>query len=317
MTVLVRMGLALGVSAVLAIGMTLNVSAAPSVPIETAKAKAIVELDKQVTEAIGALAKNAPGVSTRTVEDLRNALNEAVKAAYPGLTTTQGITYANELIQKLDLLNRLEASKDKDGVDKATRELLTQAAGEAKASLEKTVEMTSEAKRLKDLSDERFAGFNFGVAMGVIIKAGKRNLVQSASLDPNGLVRIERDNDTTANLILESHYFFTPDVRIINVEPKNWGIGPFIAVQPGTDNIIQSIGGGLMVGFKRASLMLKDVARDRGDSFNLGFGVMVNPNSKVLGDGIQKNQPLPGAETVIRLKTTTEMGYLVTFSYSF
>lgn len=304
--------LALRFYAVLTLLMVPVAVGAPSVPIEIAKARAIVDLDKQLTEASGAAV-----VSKQKVQDLKDALNEAVKSAYPGLTTTQGVNYASELIQKFDLLKRLEDSRDKKGIDSETNELLTQAAVAAKASIDKAVETTSEIKRLKDLSDERFAGFNFGVAMGVIIKAGKRNLVQTASLDPNGLVRIERDNDTTANLILESHYFFTPDVHIFNVEPKNWGIGPFIAVQPGTDNIIQSIGGGLMVGFKRASLMLKDVARDRGDSFNLGFGVMVNPNSKVLGDGIQKNQPLPGAETVIRLKTTTEMGYLVTFSYSF
>jgi hypothetical protein len=72
-----------------------------------------------------------------------------------------------------------------------------------------------------------------------------------------------------------------------------------------------------MIGFKRSSIIAPDLARDRGDSFNIGIGVMVNPNSQVLGDGIQKNQPLPTGETTVRLRKTTEMGYLVTFSYSF
>ena len=37
---------------------------------------------------------------------------------------------------------------------------------------------------------------------------------------------------------------------------------------------------------------------------------MVNPNAQVLGDGITKNQALPVGETAVRLKTTTEMGWL-------
>jgi hypothetical protein len=119
-------------------------------------------------------------------------------------------------------------------------------------------------------------------------------------------------------LILESHYFFTPKSSFFGVvESKDWGHGPFVAVQPGTENIIQSIGAGWMIGFKRSNIVGKDLARDRGDSFNIGFGVMANPNAHVLGDGIEKNQPLPVGETTVRLRTTTEIGYLITFSYSF
>lgn len=72
-----------------------------------------------------------------------------------------------------------------------------------------------------------------------------------------------------------------------------------------------------MIGFKRSSIVAQDLARDRGDSFNIGIGVMVNPNAQVLGDGVQKNQVLPTGETAVRLRKTTEMGYLVTFSYWF
>ena len=72
-----------------------------------------------------------------------------------------------------------------------------------------------------------------------------------------------------------------------------------------------------MFGFKRSSIVAKDLARDRGDSFNVGFGMMVNPNSQVLGDGITKNQVLPAGETAVRLKTTTELGWLFVFSYTF
>lgn len=127
--------------------------------------------------------------------------------------------------------------------------------------------------------------------------------------------------DTTANLILEGHYFFTPEKRFMpqafDSNPRDWGHGPFVAIQPGTQNIIEAVGIGWMLGFKRASIVGQDTAPNRGDSFNLGLGIMVNPNAQVLGDGITKNQALPVGETAVRLKTTTEMGWLAVFSYTF
>ena len=72
-----------------------------------------------------------------------------------------------------------------------------------------------------------------------------------------------------------------------------------------------------MLGFKRSNILAKDLARDRGDSFNIGLGIMVNPNAQVLGDGIRKNEVLPAGETAVRLKTTTELGWLFVFSYTF
>lgn len=306
---------------VLNVLMNQSVWAATSVDIEIGNAKTIVDLDKRLSQAVAKLANPGPnddkGALKRAVDELQVALDRAVKATAFGPTTTQGVARAKELVQKSDLVARLQISLAQPEIKPDERETLAEALKLAQSNMEQSTVQISESERLKTLADERFAGFNFGVALGVIVKAGKRNLIQSASLDPNGIVRIDRDNDTTANLILESHYFFTPDATFLGIEARNWGIGPFVAVQPGTENIIQSIGGGLMLGLKRSSILLKEVARDRGDSFNLGFGVMVNPNSKVLGDGIQKNQPLPGGETVVRLKTTTEMGYLITFSYSF
>jgi hypothetical protein len=301
--------------------MIVGVLLAPSVwadsdlGIELAKAKIIVDRDnelKQAKEALknGELTGDAYDKKLKEVEDLKTSLGMAVKAAWGSLTLEDGIAHARRLQKQneyIDYLNTKKASEE----DVAF----------AKSDLQKTIVKTSEQDELQKKADERFAGFGFGVAIGVVGKAGKRDVIQSATLDPNGIVRVDDDGNTTANLILESHYFFTPDSRFIplafDAAPKNWGHGPFVAVQPGTQNIIESIGAGWMLGFKRSSIVAKDLARDRGDSFNLGLGIMINPNAQVLGDGISKNQVLPTGETAVRLKTTTELGWLFVFSYSF
>ncbi|NOU12337.1 MAG: hypothetical protein HOO98_20310 [Nitrospira sp.] len=290
--------------------------------IELANAKVIVDLDNQVT-AVTMEIKNATSGTDLTslknkLKAKQEALDLAVKAAY-ALPTNEGVKQAKKLAESATVIEDLNKTLVDPNVPEAAKDVIRNARMLAEDRAKELTKDTNESQRLKDLADKRFAGFGFGVALGVTVKAGKRQIVNSATVDPNGLVRIDRDNNTTANFILESHYFFTPDIHIpiFNVEPKNWGTGPFIAVQPGTENIIQAVGAGWMIGFKRSSIIASDLARDRGDSFNLGFGIMLNPNAQVLGDGIEKDKPLPGAETAIRLKKTTELGWLFTFSYSF
>ncbi len=299
-----------------------NAYAETSMEIELAKATVVSNLNDQVVRAIAKLKTLTDKVERKNNEHIlaeaQTALDKAVKAAYGG-TTEDGVNRAKEVLEWNRRVGDLGAiAKAVPLGDEKTKAVIEDALQNAKVGLEKTVGSESETRKLQEIADKRFAGFNFGVALGLVAKAGKRDLVQSASLDANGIVRIDRDNNTSANLILESHYFFTPNKSFLGlVDAKNWGFGPFIAVQPGTDVIIQSVGCGLMTGFKRSSIIGQDLARDRGDSFNIGIGMMINPNAKVLGDGIQKNQPLPAGETSVRLRTTTEAGWLVTFSYSY
>lgn len=275
--------------------------------------------------------KQAEEKQKNDIETQRNRIKEAEKDleitirafAFKG-STARAVTKATELLNQKAELDILTDRISKAGHE--TQQILQRDLSSKESNLDKTVNEAkdrTEQEILKDLADSRFAGFGFGVAIGAIIKAGKRDLVQSATLDANRIVRIDRDNNTTANFLLESHYFFTPNANFLpwfpmfNVPAEKWGHGPFVAVQPGTQNIIEAVGIGWMLGFKRSHIIASDLARDRGDSFNLGAGILVNPNSQVLGDGITKNQPLPTGETDIRLKRTTEIGWLITFSYSF
>ncbi len=290
--------------------------------IELAKAKVIVtkadELEK-AKKALEGLTGDALDKKSKEVKELEASLEKTVKSAFVG-TPFSRIAYSRQLLQRKEIVDQLTAKKQAE-TDVTKLPSLQKSLELAESDLQKSIVETSEQDKLKKDADQRFAGFGFGVALGVVSKAGRRDVIQSASLDANGIVRVDRDANTTANLILESHYFFTPELRflpwVFDATPGNWGHGPFIAIQPGTQNIIESVGVGWMLGFKRSSIVAPDLARDRGDSFNLGLGIMVNPNAQVLGDGITKNQVLPAGETAVRLKSTTELGWLFVFSYSF
>jgi hypothetical protein len=53
-------------------------------------------------------------------------------------------------------------------------------------------------------------------------------------------------------------------------------------------------------------------------SWNFGIGLRVDPNAKVLGDGIVANAPLPAGESSpVRTKTEPRLGVMLMSSFSF
>jgi len=157
--------------------------------------------------------------------------------------------------------------------------------------------------------NSEFVGLQFGVGLSVTVDTGTQNRVESAEV-VDGIVRVSNENDTVARVILESHYFFpSAQSSLLGAAAGNWGVGPFVALQPGSDEIIEAIGLGVMLGFRRAG--------DGNESWNLGLGVMVDPNVRVLGDGINENAPLPGAETTVRFKEKSQVGLLIMTSFTF
>lgn len=149
-----------------------------------------------------------------------------------------------------------------------------------------------------------FAGLKFGVGISFTLASGDRDRVSDASV-VGGLVRVDDEDNGRARIMLESHYFFTLDTE---TKKKAWGIGPFIALQPGTNEIIESIGIGVMMGFRRGN---------GPESFNIGIGAVVDPNTRVLGDGIVADAPLPPGETNVRYKEEMQTGLLIISSFSF
>ncbi len=125
----------------------------------------------------------------------------------------------------------------------------------------------------------------------------------------HGIVRVDDENDTIARVLLDSHYFFQPSRRIFQVEPGNWGVGPFLALQPGSDDVVEAFGLGIMIGFKRPG--------NDGTSWNLGLGYIVDPDTQILGDGFVENQPPPAGETQVRFKEVSQEGVLLVVSFGF
>ncbi|MCU7805923.1 MAG: hypothetical protein KZQ96_22315 [Candidatus Thiodiazotropha sp. (ex Lucinoma borealis)] len=160
-------------------------------------------------------------------------------------------------------------------------------------------------------ADREFAGINFGVGISVTKDIGDRDRIEGASLDENGLVRVDKESNDIARVMLESHYFFIPKKKtFLGLTPAGqWGHGPFIALQPGTDEIIEAIGIGWMVGFRKSDI--------GSDSWNIGFGYIVDPSVRMLGDGLKENSALPAGETQIRYKEKSQSGVFLLASFSF
>lgn len=184
---------------------------------------------------------------------------------------------------------------------------------------------------------EKFGGLTFGVGLGLNFLAQK-GVVSSASV-VNGIVRATATDDTTASLVLESHYFFVPTVSFLgmtNVPKGTWGHGPFVAIvssaganngdsSSGTaSNVISAYALGWMIGFRvptwvqdKSDPKTWDATYSGSASWNFGVGFSVNPNAQTLGDGIISNQSLPNGETSIRYKTQPLYGAILVSSFSF
>jgi hypothetical protein len=194
---------------------------------------------------------------------------------------------------------------------------------------------------------QKFGGLTFGVGVGLNFLAQK-GTVASASV-VNGIVRATAVDDTTASLLLESHYFFVPNeafLGLTSVPKGTWGHGPFVAIVTGatagnggnggtTSNVIDAYALGWMIGFRVPSTWVQCKKGDTScgntdtnhsswvptysgsSSWNFGVGFSVNPNAQTLGDGIIPNQPLPAGETSIRYKTQPLYGVILVSSFSF
>ena len=156
-------------------------------------------------------------------------------------------------------------------------------------------------------SDDFFGKINWGAGLGFVLDLEGKEKVGEAEV-VNGIVRIRDENDGSAGLMLETHYFFHPGHGADNTEP-GWGVGPFVAVQLGNDELIQTVALGIMFGVRRHERSAS--------SFNIGFGLAVDPDAQVLGDGLVANEPLPVGETGIRYKEEAQYGFLIVTSFSF
>ncbi len=188
---------------------------------------------------------------------------------------------------------------------------------------------------------EKFGGLTLGVGLGLNFNAQRGKAVSSASV-VNGIVRVSGVDDTTASILLESHYFFVPNRGFFGVPPGAWGHGPFVGIianVTGTNNsststnatstataasgIISGYALGWMIGFRQPTWTQNTdktawvPSYNGSSSWNFGVGFSVNPNAQTLGDGLVANAPLPAGETAIRFKSQPLYGVILVSSFSF
>ena len=170
-----------------------------------------------------------------------------------------------------------------------------------------------------------WAGFGFGVGISADFDWGGKRVVDAELA--NNIVRVK---DSTSNvnvgLVLEAHYFLVDEYLWPRTAVKAMvckltycdtevGFGPFVAVEAGTSTPGAAVKGpitayalGLMVGLHHPKATT---------SWNFGIGLRIDPSTKVLGDGILANQPLPPGETAIRFKQEPRAGIMLLSSFAF
>ena len=171
-------------------------------------------------------------------------------------------------------------------------------------------EATKEQKAKEDQALREFAGLRLGVGLSFTVNVTDQDRIGEADV-VNGIVRVKSETNNVARIMLETHYFITRNkcrAFGITLSDEPCGAGPFVAIQPGSQELIEAIGAGLMFGFRRA--------KDSSDSFNIGLGIICDPNVKVLGDGLVANEPLPEGDS-LRYKQTSAWGVLFISSFSF
>ncbi len=167
-----------------------------------------------------------------------------------------------------------------------------------------------EIARIEDLKKqyEEFLGFHLGVGVGFSADLGGRSRVDEAEI-VNGVVRVKQKSMAIPRILLETHYFITPDFNLFGLVPMGlWGVGPFIGIQASTEEIIDSFAGGLMVGLRRADLS---------QSLNVGIGAILDRNAKTLGGGFRDGQPPPAGESTVRFRENSRwaLGFFVSVGF--
>lgn len=185
---------------------------------------------------------------------------------------------------------------------------------EAKKTAEEAKKTAEKALEIGQRAEKDFAGLHFGVGVGFTRTFGRDRI--DTAINDNGIVRIDGEKNAIPRVMLETHFFMTPKQwgeffhrwNYSKDEEGHFGIGPFIGIQPGNDQIIQAIAAGVMVGFK------DPMWKDANHSWNFGIGISLEPNSKTLGDGLQPNQPVPSG-VAVRTQTRSLAGFTALLSY--
>jgi len=173
--------------------------------------------------------------------------------------------------------------------------------GSKPADIDTLVESKNKLKQIEQAKED-FKKLGFGIAVAATGDLGSNTRIQEAKV-VNNIVRVTKDSEYRIQYMLELHKW------LLTWGNETRGFGLFAAIAPDTNNILGSAGLGVMMGFRNKE--------DISNSLNIGLGVTMDQNQKVLGDGITKNEPLPSGETEVRTRDTTRASWMLIASFSF
>jgi hypothetical protein len=156
----------------------------------------------------------------------------------------------------------------------------------------------------------QFKGLHWGIGIGVSIDRSGGTPVDEVEVIAD-TVRVTETKTSVPRLLLESHYFY--------VHPtwhNHFGVGPFVAVQSGTAEVIEAIGMGVMLGLRKSISQGTDSTTVDTDSFNFGVGAVLDATTKELRAGVSPDHPAPPGDGSLT-KDVSRWGLLLAFSFSF
>jgi len=154
---------------------------------------------------------------------------------------------------------------------------------------------------------------DFGVGLAVSTKLGKERSIEEAQL-VNGIVRISSERQVVPRLMLEKHWYITQGWDTNSTTPgvpykRRVRHGIFVGASLlGEKKLMDSIATGYILGFRPED--------NSSPTHNLGIGISVEPYARVLGDGIERDKPLPTGETSIRYKEKNRTALILFYTYT-
>jgi len=201
---------------------------------------------------------------------------------------------------------------------KKPEEIQKMPSDDAKAELQQKT-----AKESKDLGNA-LSDFKRGGGVGLTVAPQAKGRIDEAAV-VNGKIVVTQQNTNAARLMFEYHQLFTTNVltskgraaarrQLLQCEANPidcpmYGVGPFLALQTSQDDLIASVGLGIMMGIRNDPR--------KNTSFNIGIGVQWDSKVKELADGFKAGQPLPAGEKDIRFKESGKARLMLAISLGF
>jgi hypothetical protein len=198
------------------------------------------------------------------------------------------------------------------------------------APVPKVAQAQAAAEKPKTPTDDinsQLKNFGFGVGLALEWNILNPPIINDATVDANGIVRVNTRANTSPSLLLEMHYIAK------KFRNGDQGFGPFVAVQPGGNNqVMSSVGTDILYDWKLSTVTKKDgtVNTDKADAngdnasrkgFGLGFGYASIPAAKTLGDEFVPNTKAPvgpdGKPLAIRFETRDKGSIIMLLSFTF